>query len=163
MTAYFDVRFKYPWSTNGYTREDRVAFKELTGYKHFVVGVNPGRTFNYLRVFEEGDKIKLDTELSNISYTGLEALLLWRLSTPLPVLKSMAMVCLGLRGDFSEPREPPKSIRVEVQDDRFLVDLCEVPLQDFHGLKNCLMLVERWHDRQCLGESIGREFLLYGQ
>ena len=163
MTAYFDVRFKFPWSTHGYTHEDRVAFHRLTGYKHFIVGVNPDRTFNYLRIYDEGGRVKIDTELSNICYAGLEALLLWRMSTPLPVLKSMAMVCLGLREDRASSMEPPKSVRLDVEDDRFLVDLSKVPLQDFHDHKTCVMLVERRAERLYQGEPLARELLLYGQ
>lgn len=162
MTTYFDVRFKYPWNLHGYTKKDRVAFNKLTGYKHFVIGVNPDRTFSYLRIEDEAGHIKTDTELSNITYTGLEALMLWRMSTPLPVLNSMGVICLGLRAGRADGSET-RSIRLDVQDDKFLVDLSRVPLKDFDGLNTCVMLIERRADRYTQSEPLNRELLLFAR
>lgn len=163
MTTYFDVRFKFPWNLYGYTTKDVVAFDKLTCYKRFIVGVNPDRTFNYLQIKDEGGNIKTDTELSNISYAGLEALILWRLSAPLTVLNSMAMICLGLRGERVDWSAPTRSARLEVQDDSFLVDFSRIPLEQFEGLNTCLMLVERRADRFLQSDHTKRELLLFAR
>lgn len=161
MSTYFDVRFKYPWDFRGYGRADRVAFRNLTGYKHFCVGINPDRTFSYLRVHDDDGRLRMEHELSNISYAGLEALILWRLSTPITVLNSMAMVCLGLREDRFRNIHPPKVFRSNVDNQDFMLRLSRVPLEDFENGHICLMLVEQHTDRSCAGEPVAREILLY--
>lgn len=162
MATYYDVRFKYPWNCDGYGARDRVAFDGLVGYKHFFIGVNPDRTFNYLRIHDDDGGIKLDTELANISYAGLEALILWRLSTPIPVLNSMALACLGLRSP-TDPVSVPAVYRQSVEDARFVADLSQVPLEEFKGQKICLMLVAQVGDRQCQSEPSRRELILYSR
>lgn len=160
MATYYDVRFKYPWNCDGYGARDRVAFDGLVGYKHFFIGVNPDRTFNYLRIYDEEGRIKLDTDLANISYAGLEALILWRLSTPVPVLNSMALACLGLRGT-RDTGATPTVYRQSVDDAKFVADLSQVPLKEFSGQKICLMLVTQVGDRLCQSEPSRREVILY--
>lgn len=162
-TTYYDIRFKFPWSLYGYTKNDVVAFSKLTGYKRFTVGVSPDRTFNYLQIRDEAGHIKTETELSDISYAGLEALILWRLSTPLTVLNSMAMICLGLRGERADWSAPSRSTRLDVQDDSFLVDFSRIPVEEFEGLKACLMLVEQRSDRVAQSDPTKRELLLFAR
>ena len=160
MTCYYDVRFKYPWSVRGYSTRDRVAFDQLLGYKHFFVGINPNRTFNYLRSWDEAQQVWLEPELDNISYAGLEAHILWRLSTPVQVLNSMALACLGLRG-ARDNSEPPTIYRQRIADASFLADFSRVPLKDFDRQKVCLMLVEQHLDRDSGAEPSRRELIFY--
>lgn len=161
MCTYFDVRFKYPWDFRGYGRADRVAFRDLTGYKHFCAGVNPDRTFSYLRVHDDDGRLRMENELSNISYAGLEALILWRLSTPMAVLNSMAMACLGFREDRFRHLEAPKVFRTTLEDPAFTLSLSKVPMADFELGNICLMLVEQHTDRCCKETPIARELILY--
>lgn len=161
MSTFFDVRFKFPWNLHGYSRHDRIAFGQLTGYKHFFIGVNPDRTFHYLRIHDESGRVKMESELSNISYAGLEALILWRLSTPMPVLNSMAMACLGLKSAKFQDAVVPKTFRTDMPDANFTLDLAKFPLKDFAEGNICLMLVEQYSDRDKTSDPLRRELLLY--
>ncbi|WP_310566782.1 hypothetical protein [Hydrogenophaga sp.] len=162
MPTYFDVRFKYPWTPQGYGPDDQVAFDQLTDYRHFFIGINPDRTFNYLRIHDDERRTRMETELANISYAGLEALILWRLSTPVAVLNSMALAFSGDRDRRSGARDGVRVFRQEVEDQRFLVDLSKVPLVLFSGCKLCLMLVAQFNDRRMLDEPVRRELMLCG-
>ncbi len=160
MPTYFDVRFKYPWMSQGYGAKDQVAFDQLTDYRHFFIGINPDRTFNFLRIHDDERRTRMETELANISYAGLEALILWRLSTPVAVLNSMALAFALDRGGRAGGKEVPKAFRQVVEDQRFLVDLSKVPLASFAGSKLCLMLVAQFNDRQMLDGPVKRELML---
>lgn len=161
MSTYFDVRFKFPWDFRGYGRADRVAFRHLMGYKHFCVGVNPNRTFSYLRVHDDDGRLRMEHDLPNVSYAGLEALILWRLSTPVTVLNSMAVVCLGLREERLKHVDSPKVFRSHVDDEAYTLRLSKVPLEDFDSRSICLMLVGQHADRACESVPSAREILLY--
>ena len=103
----------------------------------------------------------MESELSNISYAGLEALILWRLSTPMPVLNSMAMACLGLKSAKFQHAVAPKTFRTDMPDANFTLDLARFPLKDFAEGNICLMLVEQYSDRDKKGEPLRRELLMY--
>jgi hypothetical protein len=158
MCTYFDVRFKHPWSFRGYARQDRVAFHQLVGYKHFCIGVNPDHSFSFLRIYDEGGRVRQESELGNIDYAGLEALILWRLSTPLSVLDSMAAVCLG--SSTGRTPEVPVVHRQPVTDPEFVVALDRLPLEEFSG-PSCLMLIEQRPSRDNTDPPIRRELLIY--
>jgi hypothetical protein len=161
MSAYFDVRFKHPWDFRGYSGTERVAFNALTGFKHFCVGVNPDRSFNFLRIHDDEGRVKMENELSSLSYASLAALILWRLSTPITVLNSMAMACLGLREDPVRELTPPTVFRARVDDDAFTLSLEALPVPAFRAGPLCLMLIAQHADRACSGPPDRREVLLY--
>lgn len=161
MSAFFDVRFKHPWDFRGYSGTERIAFDALTGYKHFCVGVNPDRSFNFLRIHDDEGRVKMENELSNVSYASLEALILWRLSTPITVLNSMAMACLGFREERFRSLAPPTVFRASVDDAAFTLSLEKVPMAAFRTGPVCLMLIAQHADRACSGPPERREVLLY--
>ena len=161
MSAYFDVRFKHPWDFRGYSGTERVAFNDLTGYKHFCIGVNPDHSFNFLRIHDDDGRVKMENELSNISYASLEALILWRLSTPTTVLNSMAMACLGFREDRFRSMAAPTVVRANVDDAAFTLALEKLPVPALRKGPVCLMLIAQHADRSFSGPPQRREVLLY--
>lgn len=160
MSTYFDVRFKYPWDLRGYGYRDRISFNSLTGFKHFCIGVNPDRTFSYLRIHDDDGRLRMENELSDLNYAALEALILWRLTTPISVLNSMAQVCLGLDEGRFKHCAIPKVFRTTLNEPTATICVSEVPA-DFEHRQLCLMLVSQHKERSCEDRPLASELLLY--
>lgn len=140
MCTYHDVRFKYPWRLDGGLPKDHVNFSELTGFRHFCVGIHPDKTFSYLKIYDEHGGTRFESELSHITFPGLVSLIQWRLSTSATMLSSMAMACLGFDSPAAASRTPQQVRRFSVDDARFTLPVSRLSAANLTDAA-CVMLI----------------------
>lgn len=151
MCIYYDVRFKYPLRHNGIFPPDLLVLDELMGYTRFCVGVNPDRSFSYLKIYDERGGVRFESELSNIALSGIESLIQWRITTPAAVLNGMAIACLGVDDPEIQYAQPKRVLKYAIDDASFTLPISRLGRERLNGTE-CVVLIEKSFQK-CFGES----------
>lgn len=160
MCIYYNVRFKYPWRSDGIFPPDSLVFDKLMGYRHFCVGVNSNRSFSYLKIYDERGGVRFESDLSNIAISGVESLIQWRLTTPAAVLNSMAIACLGGGDQKTQHPQPKRVLKYVVDDASFTLPTSRLGEERLDGTE-CVVLIEK-SLKKCVKESpFERELVIF--
>lgn len=160
MCVYYDVRFKFPLRLDGVFSPDVVVFGELMGYRRFCVGVNPDRSFSYLKIYNERGGSRFESDLSNIGIDGIESLIHWRLTTPAAVLNSMAIACLGSVNSNIQYPQPKRVLKYAIDDASFSLPISRLGGERLDGAE-CVVLIEK-SLKKCVKESPSeRELVIF--
>lgn len=152
MRSFYDVKFKYPCGFDGHLPHETIDIEDLSGCRHFCIGVNAVHTFSYLKIYDDRGDTRFESELSNISLSGLESLIMWRISTPVALLRSMAGALLGVGADPFHGGDRRRVLKLKMHDGKFKLPLSLWPLHRLMD-KACVMLIER-SDQKCVHENV---------